>query len=216
MVRTSMLGAVALLVVGYGIAVGLWTNRWKASDDLRQAVESLNQVPMKIGDWRGENLPTDPEVMSVGRIDGFLSRVYRNQRTGQGLTLMIVCGRPGPISVHTPDVCFRGRGYVLDGDAKHENLAPATASAPADFWHGYFVNEGNVEGEEEAYWSWNATGTWQAPQNPRWTFAARRVLYKLYLVRGIGKRPAKDSRSAVNAFADVLLPVLQKSLFSPR
>ena len=30
-------------------------------------------------------------------------------------TALILCGRPGPVSIHTPDVCYRGLGYEPTG-----------------------------------------------------------------------------------------------------
>ena len=63
------------------------------------------------------------------------------------------------------------------------------------------------------FWAWSATGDWQAPDNPRLTFARAPLLYKLYVLREgttDGERLEEDS---CKEFIKRLLPELEQCLF---
>ena len=62
--------------------------------------------------------------LEIGQIDGYLSRTYTNQGTGATVSLLIVGGKPGPISVHTPDICFSGAGYELKNTPMQTSITP--------------------------------------------------------------------------------------------
>src|SRR4029453_11021427 len=99
------------LVVALGVGYGLATDRWGASDELSRALVGLGRVPATFGDGVGEDVPFEAEDMARVGIKGCVFRRYQNVRTGEVVSFLLVCGRGGPISVHTPDVCYAGAGY---------------------------------------------------------------------------------------------------------
>src|SRR5262245_10682764 len=112
MMRSLPILLAAGLLALDGYVYGLWTNRWQTSQAIPAAVARLDQVPMAFGDWQGENLePLSAREVEQAGFEGYISRVYKNRRTGSALNVLLACGRAGPMSVHTPDVCYRGRGY---------------------------------------------------------------------------------------------------------
>ncbi len=117
-----MIGTV--LVVGSAIIDGLWTGRWKDSEERKLAVRHLDRVPMTIGDWVGRAVAVDPRELVAAELDGGVMRRYENTRTRRAITLLIVCGRPGPVSLHTPEVCYPGVGYEMAQER------PETLSVP--------------------------------------------------------------------------------------
>jgi len=63
-------------------------------------------------------------------------------------------------------------------------------------------------------WHWNAVGRWQAPSNPRWTFARAPALYKLSAVRARGaKESSRPEEDPALDFMKLFLPELNKALF---
>src|SRR5690348_2531079 len=100
------------VVVASGVAHGLWTGRWGQPHQLEPAVARLGRVPAAVGDWEGRELPLNRQTLAVAEVAGHVSRRYQNSRTGESVLMLLVCGRPGPISVHTPDVCYEGAGYA--------------------------------------------------------------------------------------------------------
>src|ERR1051326_387735 len=109
----SLLGAIAI-ILSSGVAAGLMTDRWGTSREPAASAEKVKLVPKVIGDWEGvdgKELPA--QDLAIGKIEGYLTRNYVNRNTGASVQVLLLCGRPGPIGVHTPDVCFVGAGHEL-------------------------------------------------------------------------------------------------------
>jgi Protein of unknown function (DUF3485) len=215
MFRSWPLALALLIVVGSGVAHGLCSGRWSASEKLQTAVDQLGQFPATIDDWEGKDL--DDESLGKFRDDipGALQRHYVQRGSGQEITVMLVCGRPGPIAVHTPEVCYQGAGWKMASD-RTKQLVPLSAGEPAPFWKATFVKEGLGAREElRIYWSWNAGGSWQAVNEPRLAFARFPVLHKFYVVYRVpsGERQVSDP---CPAFLRQVLPALNDSVFASR
>src|SRR5947209_2410247 len=121
---------VVVIVTLSGVVHGVWTNRWGTAKAVQEAAEKLEKnVPMTIGEWDGQAKEMTEREIAIGEIDGYVSRSYVNRRTGSMVSLLIVCGRPGPISVHTPDVCYGGAGYEQVGPTPRY----AAPGMPAEF-----------------------------------------------------------------------------------
>ena len=214
-----MMKSIPILLAGIVLAVdgyvhGLWTDRWKASQELATATAKLEQVPMVIGDWHGEsNPPLEARIVEQAGFSSYLNRVYRNQRTGASMRVLLACGRPGPLSVHTPDICYRGAGYeALKPQARQvENYG--RDNAEAEFWKAQFGKADASEPTQlRVLWTWSARGVWKAPTNPRISFAGSGALYKLYVIQPmLPDEPHADE--VCRDFVGQLLPQLNKSLF---
>jgi hypothetical protein len=176
-------GAVVILVLT-GLVHGAWTNRWEKSQALEEAVASLQKVPHQLGDWRGEEMEMDAQQFERGGVDGHKAMSYFDPFDHSIITTLLLVGRPGPVSVHTPDVCYGGAGYEMLGEPTRCEVA-RPGEPPAEFWVARFRKEGGGERRHlRIFWSWLPWGgTWQAPDNPRLTFGRAPALCKLYIVR---------------------------------
>jgi hypothetical protein len=167
-----------------------------------------------------------PEEMAGARVAGYRVRRYENRRKGQSVTVLLVCGRAGPVSVHTPDLCYPDAGYELIEGPVHVALGPSVVSSVssakspgpgAQFQAGTFGKSsvtGETAGALRIIWGWNATGAWQAPDNPRWSFARYPALYKLYVVRETRARESfRPEEDPCVDFLKVFLPELDWGLF---
>ena len=74
---------------------------------------------MEAGEWVG--FSHDGEKSQSGGVAGTFYRRYENHRTGDVATVFLVCGRSGPVSIHTPDVCYAADGFVV-GDEKQDRV----------------------------------------------------------------------------------------------
>lgn len=197
------------LVAGAGFSHGLLTDRWSQSEELQRSVARLERVPAVIGDWRGEDTEYDPESMARGGISGCVHRSYTNTTTGATLSVLLVCGRGGPISAHSPEVCYTGIGYK-EVRAKQRFAASSTADK---FWAAHFAKPDAVVPERlEIYWAWSRTGSdWAAPDSERVAFARFPAVYKLYVVRQ-SPLAARPDETVVREFMTWLLPELRTAL----
>src|SRR4051812_4852958 len=105
--------AAACLLVGFGVAEGFWTDRWHQSHAAYDAGRQLAGLPLAVGDWEGAGGELDPRQVVKAELTGSILRQYANKSNGTTVTVLLVCGRPGPVSVHTPDVCFVGSGFTM-------------------------------------------------------------------------------------------------------
>jgi hypothetical protein len=201
------------LVVAYGVVEGSWTGRWHRSADLDLAVARLDKVPLEIGDWRGEALELGAQQARVAQIEGSLLRRYTNGRTGATVTVLIVCGRPGPIAVHPPDVCYGGAGYTPTAAPTRSTVEGEAPAGTAEFWGATFVKSDAVVPERLSIrWAWGSRGEWAAADHPRLRFARAAALYKMYVIC-----PALADKADADEPSRQLLPPLlgelQKALF---
>jgi Protein of unknown function (DUF3485) len=108
--RVGISSAAAIIILTNGAVEGLLTNRWHRPVELDTGIARVTRVPMTIGDWHAQSEELDESVLTRAGIEGYLYRHYENQLSGKKVTVLLMCGRPGPLSVHTPDICYRGAG----------------------------------------------------------------------------------------------------------
>lgn len=209
-------------LIGYGLALvlilmggymyGLWTNRWSNSNDLKAAIERLRRIPRTVDVWRSEDLTLEEEqrVLESARIDGFVYRQYVNSINGDAVSLLLVCGHPKFISVHTPDICFPGSGYQAKTPPIRVNdVIPGLSPSPTFMREDFDLTAPSGPIETRVYWAWSLGDRWQAPDHPRWAFATKSYLYKMYIT--CGSRGSSPDDPAIT-FLRKILPELREAL----
>ncbi len=200
--------AAVVVLLFSGMVHGLWTDRWAEPHDLLEAAARLEQLPQKLGDWEGETL-VSRERPTPG-IVGTMSRRYVHRRSGKTVTMFIGVGRPGPVSIHTPDVCYTASGYK---EVRREDytLPAKSAAAGSSFNTALFRHEKAGDRTQlRIFWAWNSGERWEIANDPRLAFARRPILYKLYVLRetGIGTQPVQGDPCL--ELMEHLLPALQQ------
>jgi hypothetical protein len=124
------------------------------------------------------------------------------------ITVILMCGRPDRMSVHTPDICYRGAGFDMVG----EPVKATIPQRPDEFWTARFRQHSKAAGRDlRIFWTWGCHTGWRAPTSPRWTFGAQSFLYKLYIVHD--DKTTTDPNMVEAEFLEQLLPVLDETLF---
>jgi hypothetical protein len=214
MSRLIALGAILLSVLGSGAMAGLWNGRWGTSQSVQQAVSRLDRARLwPTGpDWDVQEKSLSAREAGIAELDGHISRQYFHRRKGTMISVLLACGRAGPISVHTPEVCYLGAGYTRVGAAKSYE---GTADLPFQFQVCDF-RKTNVATPTllRVFLSWGFKGEWSAPANPRLSFAGRPYLYKLYVVRGMSKANEPIDQDPATELIKDLMPQLLEALFT--
>ncbi len=210
--RTKLiLGVSALLVLANGIVHGLVTHRWTKPVSLKALGDTLEQVPLQCGDWQGKRSDVDPVVLRAAEAAGAFQATFINNATGEMTNVLLLCGRPGPMSVHMPEYCYAGFGYRTEGDPTVVTV-PGKGGKELTFRKIRMVRETSEGVPEEiiVYHSWYDGSGWSAPKLPRLVFATAPFLYKLYIttlpepVGAIGEDPCLD-------FAKEFCPLVEKA-----
>jgi hypothetical protein len=201
--------AVSALVAA-GVAHGLRTDRWGAKADVKAAAARLDGVPEKVGEWEGRPMEIDARQLTVAEADGHLSRFYVNRRTGAEVAVVVLCGRPGPLSLHSPEVCYAGAGFSISGERQNIPLT-GEGLPPVELFNAQFVKPGVAPETLNVFWAWKASaGNWAANSDPRLAYVRSTLLYKLYVIRRV-VRPDQDlSHDPCLDFLRAFLPELEK------
>jgi hypothetical protein len=207
--RILATATISLVLIVSGLVHGRWTDRWVTSTAPFEAAARLDKVAaLSINGWDGKAVNTRADE----QIAGTLQRHYTNNATSQDLSIALVCGRPGPVSIHSPDICYTASGYTVGTPSKITvETVPGTR---ATFWT---ATASRVTATQESrlrlFWAWNAGDGWTASDDPRVAFARRPVLHKLYVVRDLDNLNEDVTKDPSLTFMKELLPALDEALF---
>lgn len=215
MKRFVFLSIALIITCVFGTAEGVWTGRWVSSVELDQAGARVAEIPKVIGPWEGTDSEFDAREIAIARLVGQLRRTYVHRKTGESVTVMILCGKPGPISVHTPDVCFQGGGSFMTGAPVREKITNEDTDTIDQFWIAKFERPSLAGSEKSlAFWGWSNSAKWEAADRPRVEYSRSAFLYKLYVIRPLsGRGPQGADEPTLNEFLSVFLPSARKTLF---
>ncbi len=208
--------AALAVVLGGGLAHGVWTERWQRSAALEAAAERLRLLPDDFPGWKGEVIELDEGSATVSGARASWVRRFTQARTGETVTAVVLCGKPGRMSVHRPEYCYACAGYEMMAPATACQFKAADAATPAQFRTAPFTkSEADGPVHLRVYWSWFAGNAWQAPDSPRVAFAACPALYKLYVIRETTSAPGRPDEGPAAEFLRQALPTLTQALSPP-
>ena len=203
----ALIGSLAL--VACGIVHGFWTDRWAPPAETAQAAERLEAIPLELGDWDGVAL--EVKTGEAGRgVAGCIKRRYVHRKTGTTLSLFLVCGRHGPVSIHSPEVCYGASGFLVNARQRYE-LTSGDSMWKTDATRTNATEQTRLR----LYWGWSYGSSWAAAQDPRVEFARCPVMHKLYVVREMSGLSEASQTEPCEEFLHLLLPALRKALFAP-
>lgn len=203
----------ALIVVGLigisavvGVVHGRLTNRWGPQPDMLDAARRLESMPLDIEGWKATDHELDERVREMLQCKGHLNRVYENVKTGQRVSVVVLLGPAGPISVHTPEICYSSRDYSITSDRTNHQV-----DEQQDLWDLRLKSNRAGAATLRVLYGWTNDGNWHANDNPRFEYGGRPLLYKIQLA---GPEPVGET-DACQDFLKAFLPVLRKHLLSP-
>ncbi len=206
----ATLTAIAVLL-GSGLACSILAGN---SDQLDAAAARVAEVPHKVGDWHAQDEAVDDSLFDNAGAKTHWTRLYVNQRTHESVLAILMCGRAGRMAVHTPEVCYRGAGFELPGEATVYEIKGDTGQESARFFTAQFIKKAGNPTKLRLYWAWNARGQWEASPSPRWQFRGEPFLYKLYVSRTLNE--PIGGKAAVDPTAQFLrefVPMVNRALF---
>ena len=206
MLKTPALVVVAVLVTAGAVVHGSAIQRWSFVEPDAALTDRLHALELRFEDWQPAPIPTD---MDTNERSVATSRRYTSPTTGRSGAVTIFSGIPGSVSTHTPDVCYPGSGYKTLRAPKRETLELPGGATAAYYVADYEKTTATRRDRVRVRWAWTTAGVWEAPDNPRWQFAAQLarvpVLFKLYVVTPLpddtDERPEDDPTARAFAAA---------------
>jgi hypothetical protein len=212
-IGTSILVGVTLLG---GMIQGHISHRWARDQEFEALASRLRELPEDVGPWRmkaSTSLP--PDVEAVLECAGYVNRQYENRQTHELVAVIVLLGPAGPISVHTPDVCYSSQAYTVVGSPARTAIA-ADKGSPDELWCTSLRSRNLTDRDLRVYHGWTTGGAWSAPeQGARLAFAGQPYLYKLQVVGPLPTPVDDDASDQCRHFLNDFLPALRPYLVKP-
>ena len=194
--------------------------RWGQDNETLDLAKKLDLIPKKFGDWECTN-ESELEPSSLQLLTPFnsITRTYYNQREKMNVNLFVLLGPTGPTAVHTPDICFDSREYKKIGNRKPISVdmdSSGGMKSKSKFFRTEFKSRSIEEQGLKSIYGWrNTEGPWRADEQPRWSFADNRFLFKLQATaRFPSVDTMKDSR-ILESFVAEIERNIEQSVFRP-
>ncbi|MEL6107192.1 MAG: hypothetical protein AAFU85_14215 [Planctomycetota bacterium] len=165
--------AIGATVFGAGFE-GRLSHRWQNDARLVRLGAAATDLPDEFGGWK--RIQTSEISGNAQRLlSCFSSSIhrFRNIETGREIEAAVLFGPSGPISVHTPDVCYSSREY--------RNLGQRVrVSEGADRYWVIDFQSRDLEGNYlRSIYAWSTAEHWEAPDSSRFQYAGEPHLVKV-------------------------------------
>jgi hypothetical protein len=216
MLKKSPILTAFLALVLTGLLHGRITNRWGRSDNLEAAVGKLEHLPLSAGDWDGTLLELNTDPAATKGMGAYVGARFVNRLTGDAMSITLICGRAGPLSLHPPTICLPSHGHTQKSPLVKTQVPWKGCRQAAEFMVADFGRPvGSLEEGVHVYWSYSHNGDWVVPENPRVTWARERAVFKLYVARPSMRADSPLEEDPTLPFVRAYLPELEKVLFGP-
>lgn len=215
----SYVTPVCAFILIIGTFAGGWLHGGLTSDaGLQTAAAQLNEpFPKVVGNWKqsGDDLELNQDVRQVLQCKGNIYRKYKHNDTGETLVVALLLGPAGPISVHTPEVCYSSRDYDTSKKRKKTTIT-LPSGEEHDFWE-VFAKSKHIElPSQRVLYAWTTGTTWEAANRPRFAYAGARHLYKLQIAAPIQDDSAKEDFDPCQDFLSEFLALVQTRLIEAK
>ena len=209
---TIRISAAVLLIVGAGLVHGRWTNRWRPSPELAMLAARFDSIPIVIGDWQGTAFELPAKERAMVGAEACVARKYANHGRGVTVTVLLLGGLPADIAIHTPDICYPSAGYSLNAPSPFD-YRYGPGEKRAGFRTALATRGGVSPSVLRLLWGWNDSKGWTTPEGPRWTFASKPWLCKLYVIRETAGSAVKPEDDPCTDFLSVFLSEVDRLVF---
>jgi hypothetical protein len=214
---TFIIGMIVLAGVTLlgGAIQGHMSRRWGRDREFQVLANRLRELPTEIGSWRmTSSRPLPAAAEAVLECAGYVSRQYENRKTREMVTMAVLLGPAGPISVHTPDVCYSSGEYAVIGSPTRIPFGGGDGSHD-ELWSTSLRSTSLASGNLRVYYGWSTGGPWSAPNDARFAFAGQPHLYKIQVAGRLLSPVDDDAPDECRGFLKECLPVLRPYLLRP-
>lgn len=175
----------------------------------------MDNIPAEIGVWKRTKTADLPwyalEQLKVSRAENW---TYVNEQTNEYVHVSFLVGPTGRLSVHTPEVCMNGQGYMISQERQRE-VFPANEddenaenSVQDTFWRVTIANKAAAPGNHiVSFYSLGTGKRWWAKDTPRYELTNYPFVLKMQ-VETVTTDP--EAYNPARSFLKVFLPEVTK------
>ncbi|HEV3417025.1 MAG TPA: exosortase-associated EpsI family protein [Pirellulales bacterium] len=204
---------VALPIVVYSaVWQGNLTERWGTFPELAVCAKRIDNIPLEVGGWKGMiGQKLDEATRQYAGAVGDTSIVYTNSKTGERVSVFVVCGRLDDVMKHRPDRCYPAHGYKEEGERMQRKVT-TESGAKAEFQTATYSREG-LPAPARLYWAWSSDGNWLAPDDLRDDFYRDKPVFKVHFEHELTQANQSIDEGPSVELIKVLVPELSRALF---
>ena len=209
--QSLSLALLIAITVAAAVVQGRATNRWGARDTIANAATIFTRLPKTFGDWNLlEMQELAPQVRGILQTEHYSQGVFEHRSTGQRAILTLLLGPPGPMSVHTPEICYSAADFSQISDRHQVSIVPGDTNDTA--WMTQFHSTHDVQGSvTRVYYSWHDGQRWQAVDEPRVTYGGRPYLFKVQAATELPAGAENDAEDAARSLLQQFCSVFDQN-----
>jgi hypothetical protein len=214
-------GAAGLLILISAYFQGVYSERWGKRPIWEEqkilAKHLMQDVPTTVGEWESKEIPVDLREMNAAGAVGYYSRHFykKSKPDTTGVDVLIICGHPADMTIHTPEKCYVTSGYKETSD--QEKYVVKSGDVTQEFYTDKFAKGDTFEAGAEnvrVFWSFTYDGNWMAPTVPKLELMAHHAVMKIYARTVVPQNSAgRADESPANSFLSDFMPVLTAAVF---
>lgn len=231
-----MIPARVLLAVGLAVLITLggrtgmpWVPLVDRGPSAEQYGERILALPDSLGDWQlvQDDKLSDDAIRELKCDDSYVARRYVHARHGGAVDLILLAGPPGPLTAHTPEICYSANNYRmisnvpfsvgrLDTAESEDGDGSGNGDADGDvpFRSVHLKSARSEDRDLLVVYAWNDGESWRVPTIPRMAFTSRAAVVKIQLaVPRSGTGGVAGGEDLIRDFLSPLLAELNQTVF---
>ena len=206
--------AAALLLVGSGFYRGVQARRLADfTGSEANCPFPLHDIPRTIDTWQvieGSETMLDPQTTRITGSTDHIIRTYRDEMTGVMLSVLILYGPAGPVTPHTPQVCYPASGFAAVGGMANRKVEYGNGQV-AEFRSSVFAKSGGRSTVfQTVYHSYELDGAWSPTIENRKLRRRNPGVFKVQIQRRSLEQEIPGENEPIESFVAKLLPVIEK------
>ena len=199
------------LTIGAALIYGQKSYRWGTNQQMVSLITAVDELPTEIGEWT-QSYKQELDSSSKRLLNCFASFVgeYQHNVTSQRIQVGFLLGPAGPVSVHTPDVCFDSLNYRTVH--KRARTKVGSGDFADSFWSIYFQSKDVDGGFLRSVYGWSVDGDWKSPDSSRLAFAGKPYLFKLQVSTTSDSQSDIENDRSIEQFLEQFTSVFRKQL----
>jgi Protein of unknown function (DUF3485) len=169
----------------------------------------LEDLPRDFKDWtsvKENDSQLDPQIARIAGSSDHIIRTYKNKKTGEPVTALVLYGLATSVFAHTPEVCFPTVGYKRSRPSADQQFSIPDSTTPGKYRWAFFTKSvggiGSYE-EEEVYYTFLHHGEWLPELLSRWkSFRYHPAMFKIQLQHH-ASRLATEDRPAESLLCEI-------------
>ncbi len=184
--------------------------------------EQIDGLPDELADWSlVGRAPLDKKVAELLACRSHGNLFYKHATTDADIVVTVLSGASGPLSAHTPEVCYSSQAFLIQPETERLELKLDDGSAP-QFRVVDLTPRGEHNRPMTVIYAWHDGESWRSP-SPGWSrfvYAGTKSLVKVQVAiittNDASTESVADRQQQLALFLAEFLPELNAELNKPK